>query len=481
MALVNFTLSEDGVSAFNDALVCMNKFSDDVSLEVKKDKLVLTALNLTMSAYVSFTFAANRFFSRFHFDENTEYHDRFFCSMYTKALLSVFRNRSGGDPNRDRENTTAIERCDVAIDDGAGKNSRFIAKIVFRNGITATHRLLFEPKAPIHAKFDKNEAVNHWSVKSRTLRSLMEHFGRGIDLLDINTDGENVVNFTCFTEKQASANNDGKIAHTTGFTSRPEPDKAIAVLRKPLHTSIAMEMDEFDDIEVADKLHIIISVKDFRAILQHANYTSGALNAAYSRPGRPMKIFYGLDGIMCEFVLMTVDEKSSTAMQKKGQGKSATKAARPGLSAGPNTPAAAANNESRQATPAPPREQPEQQQAKMPPPARKPTAPRSSQFDIRAPLAQPQSTLKSESLFLPQPDDDELWAPMNPDDGEDGENPRLEWDASDEPNPSTMRISDHSGNTQSNPPNDSGGPLPPFVEPTQRVSEVRRFGLFTDW
>lgn len=192
-----------------------------------------------------------------------------------------------------------------------------------------------------------------------------------------------------------------------------------------------MEMDEFDDIVVADKLHIIISVKDFRAILQHANYTSGALNAAYSRPGRPMKIFYGLDGIMCEFILMTVDEKSTT-VQKKGQGKAATKPARPSLSAGPNTPAAAANNESRQATPALLREQ-QEEPAKMPPPARRSTAPRSSQFDIRAPLVQPQSTLKSESLFLPQPDDDELWAPMNPDDEEEGENPRLEWDASDEP------------------------------------------------
>lgn len=37
----------------------------------------------------------------------------------------------------------------------------------------------------------------------------MEHFGPGIDLLDINTDGENVVNFTCFTEKQVSINNEG--------------------------------------------------------------------------------------------------------------------------------------------------------------------------------------------------------------------------------------------------------------------------------
>lgn len=216
-----------------------------------------------------------------------------------------------------------------------------------------------------------------------------------------------------------------------GMPTKSGLDVTLAVLKKPLHTSIAVEMDEFDDIEVADKLHIIISVRDFRAILQHANWTSGNLNAAYSRPGRPMKIHYGHDGIMCEFVLMTVDEKSTT-VQKKGQGKAATKASRPSLNAAPNTSSAGANNDSRQPTPAPPREQ-QEQQARMPPPARRSTAPRSSQFDIRAPLVQPQSTLKSESLFLPQPDDDEMWAPVNPDDEEEGENPRLEWDASNEP------------------------------------------------
>ena len=37
MAVLNFTLSEEGVSGFRDALICLNKFSDDVSLEARKD------------------------------------------------------------------------------------------------------------------------------------------------------------------------------------------------------------------------------------------------------------------------------------------------------------------------------------------------------------------------------------------------------------------------------------------------------------
>lgn len=82
--------------------------------------------------------------------------------------------------------------------------------LTFSSGITATHALPFESKPPTHAKFDKTEAVNHWTMSSRTLRQLMDYFGPGIELLDINTDGDNVVNFTCFTEKAVNLNNDGK-------------------------------------------------------------------------------------------------------------------------------------------------------------------------------------------------------------------------------------------------------------------------------
>jgi len=38
----------------------------------------------------------------------------------------------------------------------------------------------------------------------------MDHFGPGIELLDINTDGANVVNFTCFTEKAVNPSTDGR-------------------------------------------------------------------------------------------------------------------------------------------------------------------------------------------------------------------------------------------------------------------------------
>jgi cell cycle checkpoint control protein RAD9A len=39
-------------------------------------------------------------------------------------------------------------------------------------------------------------------MSSRTLRQLMDHFGPGIEFLDINTNKDHV-NFTCFSEKTA--------------------------------------------------------------------------------------------------------------------------------------------------------------------------------------------------------------------------------------------------------------------------------------
>lgn len=41
MAVINFTLSEEGVNALRDALACLGKFSEEVSLEAKSDRVYL--------------------------------------------------------------------------------------------------------------------------------------------------------------------------------------------------------------------------------------------------------------------------------------------------------------------------------------------------------------------------------------------------------------------------------------------------------
>jgi cell cycle checkpoint control protein RAD9A len=117
--------------------------------------------------------------------------------------LSVFKGRAG-DPTREKD--TAIERCEVAVEDGDGAaKSRFIIKIVCRHGVLKTYRLTFESVAPMHALFVKDIAHNKWSISSRTLREFVEHFGPGTEQLDIySTDGR--VSLTSYTEKVMSGN-----------------------------------------------------------------------------------------------------------------------------------------------------------------------------------------------------------------------------------------------------------------------------------
>lgn len=84
-------------------------------------------------------------------------------------------------------------------------------RMLFLPGITATHAISFEAKTPVVAKFDSSRADNQWSISAHTLRRLMDHFGPKVELLDINTEGEGVLNLTCSTEKQYSKT-DGKHA-----------------------------------------------------------------------------------------------------------------------------------------------------------------------------------------------------------------------------------------------------------------------------
>ena len=194
------------------------------------------------------------------------------------------------------------------------------------------------------------------------------------------------------------------------------------VLKKPLQTSIAVARDEFDNFHVEEEnLHIVISVKDFRAIIQHASILGVDVLANYSIPARPMQLKYDGDGLKCEFLLMTVGERGITGQKTKktranGKGPVGPQLEQTVSRANSRTPAPVAQPAAR--TPQP----------SNPMPSLRPPIERPSQRP-------PPATLESESLFVPQDNDyDEQWEPVNVDeDGDDEENARLGWDTSGDP------------------------------------------------
>lgn len=258
------------------------------------------------------------------------------------------------------------------------------------------------------------------------------------------------------------------------------------VLKKPLHTSIAVERDEFEVFDVAeDQVHAIISVKDFRAIIQHAALFGGGITARYSIATRPMQLTYEGDGLKCEFLLMTVSERGTSAQRTK-KARANAKGPKP-----QQLEAATSRATSHAPTQAP--QPPSVRQDPMP--SLRPPAPRQSQRP-------PPPTFEDDSLFVPM-DNDNQWEPVNlNEDEDDEENARLGWNASAQPvslgtasvssdgrtnysqNPSlNMRsvVSQQGGSSSVAGHEESDqGPVLSGLEPTQRLSDARKYSLFGD-
>jgi cell cycle checkpoint control protein RAD9A len=278
------------------------------------------------------------------------------------------------------------------------------------------------------------------------------------------------------------------------------------VLKKPLQTSIAVEADEFDDIDVEDKLHIVISVKDFRAIIQHAGIAGNAISARYSLPAKPIQLTYSGDALTCEFLIMTVGERGSNPGQKTKKGRKAT-----GTAGGPRLEAASRR------TSVAPNETTADSQRNPPsqsiPPIPRPSVPnptpqlstarasasRIGAFDLRPSQKPPPPTIRSQSLFV----DDDGWEPMRDEEEDVEQDARLEWDHSADPvskqtlpfvtaqptnifkNPSAMQLSRieerHAASIGRQESAEShANAQATYLEPTQKLSDVKSLALFPD-
>ena len=375
---------------------------------------------------------------------------RFTCSMYTKALLSVFKGRLYGPLGRDG----AVERCEVSLQDQDNEAyCRFIVKMVCNQGVTKTYKLTYEAVDVMHALFDRSVAQNRWSMHSGAIREYIEYFGTKTELLDIFTGEDRRCVFKSYTEKIS----DGK-----------------EILKHPLVTAVAVNTSDFEDFSVQAGLHIVISVKDFKAIVLHADTLKTSLKAYYSHPTRPLQFSYGCDGLLAEFTLMTSGDYTG---------------APPTPTPAPHQPSVTPQQQSRQASYAPSaaseRTDTRSMRSEMPPPVRQASR-REQNGRLRTPgLRQTSMPSQSqsvqvqaepedeESLFVPhndakmQEEEDAAWAPMDYDKEE-----TLGWDASADHDAavfSTFRDSGSNGNMSRTTTTESNT----VIEPTQRLSEIK--------
>ncbi|KAI9750931.1 MAG: ribosomal protein S14, S11 [Chaenotheca gracillima] len=465
MPTLELTLTPEAVGRFHDALVCLSKFNETVFIEARRDKLLFTTLNLSKSAYASFAFDSAQFFSKYDFvppvgqAKDRDASARFSFSIYNKALLSVFKTKLFDA----REKASAIERCEISIQDRPQKTEcRLIVRVL------KTYRLTYESVESMHALFDQDAAQNRWSVSSRVLREFTEHFGPRTEQLDIYSENGRAF-FTSYTEKIVHQNGTGFLTSPTtwklNFIDNGNPIDT-AILKQPLQTSVSIDTAQFENFTVQEKLHIAISVKDFKAIIPHAETLNASVSATYSVPNRPMQLAYRASGMTCEFTLMTIGEYHGEppAPAPMAAQRTSTSTVQP-------IKAVSGNERSRQ------------DRTTMPPPERPPQRivedrPTTSAPRPTPPTQPPQPSIDSQSLFIPDGEEDRRWDEPNYDD-EDEE--MLTWDASadnDTLNGLNKSVQDASSTKRSRSDADLESASEKRIAPTQRLSQIR--GIFDD-
>ncbi|KAJ5408066.1 Rad9/Ddc1 [Penicillium cosmopolitanum] len=442
MTSLTLSLGPPALIKLHDALTCLSKFSDTVAIEAEHSVLRLSALNSTKTAFASFVCEKDSFFESYsfqaHADGRGSYQtqsqgsERFFCQILIRALLSIFRGRV------DRNKDTAVERCEMEIhEDSNQAECRLTVKMICGLGVIKSYKLTYEPAAIQHAVFDRSKTTNQWTADPRFLKQIIDHFSMSAEQLDICAEAGKAT-FTSFTTK---------------ITEGKE------VLKYPVHTSVTCDRKDFEEFLIEENMHIAINLKDFKAVVAHAETANATVTARYTLPCKPMQLAYEFEGIRAEFTVMTRGEVD-------GEEVSSARAVIPQLSQRPTATAPAT-------TPAPislrrnetPRVAPS---TEMPPP---PVRARST---MDRPSAS--ASMDFDSLFVPH-DDDRQWDEMN---DEDEEEPQdiLGWDASGqetfepvlrdiEPDFSKPAASRKGGDS------DEMG-----LPPTQRMSQVRGFGLF---
>lgn len=165
---------------------------------------------------------------------------------------------------------------------------------------------------------------------------------------------------------------------------------------------------------------MVITVKDFKAIVMHAGSLQAKVTARYSRPCYPLQLAYGVEGIACEFTLMTRGERGERESSVMPSSANTEIHARPSASASSTARNGDSTRRGEMGPPANPRLH--SRHRTVQPPFQ--GSARQDNNDTETP--RPSASIDPDSLFVPA-DDDQQWDEQNY--GDEDED-MLGWDAS---------------------------------------------------
>lgn len=202
MPIFTFTITPLAIAQLHEALSCLARFDENISLEANSHELRISSLNSSKTAYASFVFSGAQFFEKYQFRSTRQGAEgekvkSWACKLQNRALLSIFKKRQADS----KEKETSIERCEFELQARADETEcRLVFKLFCKFSVIKTYRLTYEAAEVLHATFDKQGSQNTWKISARTMRDVVDYFGPKTEHVDWSLHNDKVT-FTSYTEK----------------------------------------------------------------------------------------------------------------------------------------------------------------------------------------------------------------------------------------------------------------------------------------
>ncbi|KAK9454650.1 Rad9/Ddc1, partial [Dipodascopsis uninucleata] len=289
------------------SIAALSRVSDYIQIEIRRDAVVLNALNNTKSAFASVEFDAQEFLDSYmvwkengeqeNSDQRREETDQSApvgaIKLFTKLFVTIFRRH---------EKDGTIEKCEISLDESLPEY-RLVVRMVCYYGITKVYNLVYERTRPFKVLHSVNDYPNSFSVHSRLLKDLLEHTSARAEELCMKFQVDDHVVLSSFTE---------------GVMLQRE------ILKQPLQTSIVVPAADFEDILIAfdenntnrqsedsedGSVSIVLPLREFRVLISLAESLHavlvGAFPACPSTSAQPIVLEFKNDIVRTKFLLFT--------------------------------------------------------------------------------------------------------------------------------------------------------------------------------
>ncbi|KAF9126425.1 hypothetical protein BGW39_006619 [Mortierella sp. 14UC] len=253
------------IKGFQNVLTCLDKVGEDITIEARQDRLILSTLSLTRTAYANFTFTRS-FFESYSLDlsnpaiQNDDDGPYLRCSIIAKALVSACRVRGNIEEK--------IHNLSVYLNsaEGVGEDCRLTIEVLFKSGCIKFHKLLYQSCLENLQLIDSVDTFqNSWELGAPAMNGLSDYFSSK-------------------AEEMTMKFNESGIVLQTSNDSGEDSDKS----KRFGATMVPVERAAMSQYFMQEEGQIVYSLKEFKAILAFAVGLRLNMSAYFDASDRPI-------------------------------------------------------------------------------------------------------------------------------------------------------------------------------------------------